>query len=205
MKPRGNSGSALFVIGLVLLLVSWFWLMPTVRAKMSDLEAKKSDRAALETRVEELNQLVSALALTPGEAGALPISYDDLQQSLPPARLVEDLYAMIEKVANDLGMGSDVTINVGGDAAEATTAAAATDADTTAVASSTLIELPVQISAKTSYDGAKQLLDRLTVTIRPLAVNTVSLAPQEDGSIGVTIGATAYTRSAEVATNQITQ
>lgn len=197
MKQR-SSGTALLVVGLILMLASWFWLMPSVRAKMSDLEAKKIEREALQTRVEELNNLVSALALSPGEAGALPISYDDLQESLPPARLLEDLYAMIEKIMVDLGMGQDSSVTVGEAATDST------DSTEAAAASPTIIQLPVQISAKTSYDGAKQLLDRLTVTLRPLAVNAVSIAPQTDGAIGVTVTATAYTRSTASTTSPTT-
>jgi hypothetical protein len=168
---------------------------------MADLEARQIERQALQQRVDDLNSLVSALALPVGTAGALPISIDDLERSLPEARLTEDLYAMIEKITNDLGITNETNIGIT-QAAEPTVDQTIAE---TAVAPTTVVSSPVQITTRTSYDGAKQLLDRLTTTLRPLSISSVSMAPTDTGAIAVTINGTAYTRTAAaIATNTIT-
>lgn len=180
MKVRTSSASIIASVGLVVFIVAWVWLLPATRGQMSDLAGLKQQRAALEQRVSDLNALTTALAKPVGTTGALPVSVDDLERSLPDQRLTEDLYAMVEKIIGDLGLLNETSIGI-----------AAPSGDDTA----TVQEMPVQIVTKTSYDGAKQLLDRLTTTLRPLSINSVSMAPTDTGAISVTINATAYTRT----------
>lgn len=187
MSHRSGQGALVWLlIGLFGLIVSWLWLVPSVRTQMSNLAGRRVERQQLEERIDRLNELVAALGLTPGTAGALPVSLADLERSLPPTRQLEDLYAMIEKIAQDLGMAADTSIRVDLPSAEDTSIVAAT---------------PVQIVALTSYDAGKQLLDRLTTTLRPLSIDSVTMAPTETGAVSVTVQATAYTRSTETVTS----
>jgi len=182
MRVKTSTAPVVLIVGVLAFIITWLWLLPAVRLQMSDLETKKLQRAELQQRVDDLNALVSVLALEPGSIGALPISYEQLQTSLPDARQTEDLYAMIDKVVADLGLTSETTISVN--------QPSESDAVTGVVVAS-----PIQIVTKTSYDGAKQLLDRLTVTLRPLSIGGIAMAPTESGAVSLTINGFAYTRS----------
>lgn len=188
MKIRTSTAPVVCVVGLVALAVTWLWILPAVRTQMSDLEGKKIERQALQQRVDDLNKLVSALALPAGTTGALPISVDNLERSLPADRLTEDLYAMIDKVVSELGLTNETTIGI-------TQPSTTEDPAAEVTATATAVEAaPLQITTRTSYDGAKQLLDRLTTTLRPLSISSISMAPTDTGAISLTINGTAYTR-----------
>ena len=179
MRTKLTTAPVVAAVGVLAFALTWLWLLPSTRAQISQLQGLKIERTNLEQRVNNLNDLTSALAKPVGTAGALPVSVDDLERSLPDQRLTEDLYAMIEKIIGDLGILNDTAIGISQPSSE----------DTSAV-----LAMPVQIVTKTSYDGAKQLLDRLTTTLRPLSINSVSMAPTDTGAISVTVNATAYTR-----------
>ncbi len=174
------------------MVLSWVLVVPAVRAKAADLAAQRTYRTALEQRKADLESLVTAFALPVGTTGALPISDADLLRSLPEQRLPEDLYAMIEKIGLDLGIADDFSVTVS--EPEENLTDATVDAAAPVVASA-IAEAPVQIVTKASYDAAKQLLDRLTTTLRPIKINAVSLAPTDTGAIAITVRATAYTRA----------
>lgn len=166
-------------LGVVCLLLTWFWLVPTVRTQSAELGGRQQEKAALSERVQQLEAIRTVLAQDPGTTGALPLSYEDIIRSLPEDRLYEDLYAMIEQTINEAGLATDSTIGINKVA----------DTEGAAVAAT-----PVALTLRGSYEQIKQILDRLTVTLRPLSLNTVVMAPDETGAITTTITATAYTR-----------
>jgi Tfp pilus assembly protein PilO len=126
---------------------------------------------------------------------ALPSKYDF------PA-----LATSIEKLANQAGLG---IIGIEGDDAEVsltgdTAAPVAEDgvnpeADQTtptnsgaAATQSTTVEMPFSVSVQGGYDASYNLLKLFELSIRPIAVQSISYSAQDDGAVVLKVGATTY-------------
>lgn len=175
----------LLVLGLIAVGV---WLIPAIRTAATDLATRKAEVAAYQEQVDALKKASIKLE-SAGEAGGIPITEANLKKAIPEHRDYEDLYAMIENMAQISGVNAPISISI------------TSAADSTAAA---VTETPISVTASGSYGAVKDFIKNMQTSLRPLALKSVDLAPNEDGSVTVSISASTYTREMNTATTTTT-
>lgn len=178
MRQTTLSTTLVYVAAVVLMVVSGLWLVPQSIQAGTNLANIQANVAAYQTQVSALESAKQQLTKA-GQSGGIPLDEATLDETIPPHRDYEDLLAMIESIGATSGITDPISISY---------------TPVKEGAAAAIAETPVTLAAHGSYGAIEQLLQNLQTSLRPLALRSVDLAPNEDGGVTASITAVTYTR-----------
>ena len=178
MKQSTLTTTLVYVAAVVLMVVSGLWLVPQSIQVGTNLANVQANIATYQTQVAALESAKQQLTRA-GQSGGIPLDEATLDEAIPPHRDYEDLLAMIESIGATSGITDPISISY---------------TPVKEGAAAAIAETPVTLAAHGSYGAIEQLLQNLQSSLRPLALKSVDLAPNEDGGVTASISAVTYTR-----------